>query len=172
MAWKTRGVTRITRFKNPKVDTAIPALMIRVPTLPSTRAMASAAGAALAARRGELEQRERVLRHGGGPHAHVVHGRQERDGADRERQRRAAWPPQQRHGVMRERHRYRRRRAGRDHEQQGPPVQERGQRAEGVSEIDVAAARPRLSRAPLGEAERPPDPPPPPPPPPRPPSPP
>src|SRR5713226_1055171 len=49
IAWNTRGVTRITRFRNPKVDTAMPALTNRLPRGPSTRAITSAAGAVLAA---------------------------------------------------------------------------------------------------------------------------
>src|SRR5216110_355225 len=47
IAWNTRGVTRITRFRKPNVDTEIPALISRCPGGPSTRAITPAAGAEL-----------------------------------------------------------------------------------------------------------------------------
>ena len=49
IAWKTRGVTRITRFRKPKVEQAIPAVMTTRPAEPSSTSMVSAAGAVLAA---------------------------------------------------------------------------------------------------------------------------
>jgi hypothetical protein len=50
IACTTLGVTRITRFRNPKVETMMPAVMTVRPTGPTRRVMASAAGAELAAR--------------------------------------------------------------------------------------------------------------------------
>src|SRR3989454_150497 len=50
IACSTRGVTRITRFRNPNVETAIPAAISVPPAGPSSARITSAAGAVLAAR--------------------------------------------------------------------------------------------------------------------------
>src|ERR1051326_3185968 len=57
IAWKTRGVTRITRFRKPNVEAVIPAEMIVAPTGPSRPRITSAAGALLCANPAGLAHR-------------------------------------------------------------------------------------------------------------------
>ena len=105
-------------------------------------------------KRADLREREHVLYAGSGAHATRVHPAQQDEDRDGHQLLRAhaepadagqavvSGDPGEEHArELRERHRYRRERAGLDHQEQRPAVEESAERAEGLAQVDVLAAR-------------------------------
>ena len=104
--------------------------------------------------RRELQDREDVLRHSRGLHAHVVNPGEHHDRRDGERHGERLRQTGERQRVIRERDGHRRDGAGRDDEQQRPPIEECGQRAPCLTQVHVAATRLGAPISQLAETER------------------
>ncbi len=104
--------------------------------------------------RREFEHGKDVLRDRGGTYAGVVDAGEQHDRGDSERHREPVRQVKQRKRIVGECHRHRGDGARRDDEHQRPAVQKCRQRAEGLAQIDVAAAGTGTPLAQLAPAKR------------------